>query len=138
MEKTLSIIKPDGVKRNLIGKILSKIEAADLKIVACKLIHMSQKQAEQFYAVHSHRPFFPELCEYMASGPVVVSVLAGKNAVVAYRDLMGATNPAMATKGSIRADFGISIGENTAHGSDSLENAAIEIAHFFSAIELVN
>jgi nucleoside-diphosphate kinase len=138
MERTFSIIKPDGVKRNLIGKILAKIEGADLKIVATKLIHMSRRQAEEFYAVHSQRPFFGELCDYMTSGPVVVSVLEGKNAVAAYRELMGATDPAKAEKGTIRAEFGVSIGENTAHGSDSLENAKIEIAHFFSGSELVN
>ncbi len=138
MEKTFSIIKPDGVKRNLIGKILAKMEGANLKIVACKLIHMTRHQAEQFYAVHAQRPFFNELCEYMTSGPVVVSVLEGKNAVAAYRDLMGATDPAKAEKGTIRADFGVSIGENTAHGSDSLENAKNEISHFFAGTELVN
>lgn len=138
MERTFSIIKPDGIKRDLVGKILAKIEDSGLKIVACKLIHMSRKQAEQFYAVHAQRPFFGELCEYMTSGPVLVSVLEGKNAVLAYRDLMGATDPAKANKGTIRGDFGLNIGENTAHGSDSLENAKIEIAHFFSGIELVN
>ncbi|APJ04966.1 nucleoside-diphosphate kinase [Silvanigrella aquatica] len=138
MERTFSIIKPDGVKRNLIGKILSKIEGADLKVVSTKMIHMSRREAEQFYAVHSARPFFGELCEYMTSGPVVVSVLEGKNAVAAYRELMGATDPAKADKGTIRAEFGLSIGENTVHGSDSLENASIEVAYFFSGTELVN
>ncbi|RDB36144.1 nucleoside-diphosphate kinase [Spirobacillus cienkowskii] len=138
MEKTFSIIKPDGVKRNCIGKIFAKIEAADLKIVATKMIHMSKREAEQFYAVHSARPFFGELCDYMTSGPVVVSVLEGKNAVSSYRDLMGATDPAKAAKGTIRSEFGLSIGENTVHGSDSLENAAIEISYFFSGTELVN
>lgn len=138
MERTFSIVKPDGVKRNLIGQILAKMEAADLKVVATKLVHMTRKQAEQFYAVHSARPFFGELCEYMTSGPVLVSVLEGKNAVTAYRELMGATDPSKATKGTIRAEFGVSIGENTVHGSDSLENAKIEIAHFFSGIEIVN
>ncbi|MES2614265.1 MAG: nucleoside-diphosphate kinase [Bdellovibrionota bacterium] len=138
MERTFSIIKPDGVKRNLIGKVLSKMEGAGLKVIACKLVHMSRRQAEQFYAVHAQRPFFGELCEYMISGPVLVSVLEGKNAVNAYRDLMGATDPAKAEKGTIRAEFGLSIGENTAHGSDSVENAKVEIAHFFAGIELVN
>lgn len=138
MERTFSIIKPDGVRRNLVGKILAMIEGSGLKIVACKLIHMSKKQAEQFYAVHAQRPFYGELCEYMSSGPVVVSVLEGNNAVLAYRDLMGATDPAKAAKGTIRAEHGVSIGENTAHGSDSLDNAKVEIAHFFSGIELVN
>jgi nucleoside-diphosphate kinase len=138
MEKTFSIIKPDGVKRNCIGNIVAKIEAADLKIVATKMIHMSKREAEQFYAVHSDRPFFGELCDYMTSWPVVVSVLEGKNAVASYRDLMGATEPAKAAKGTIRSEFGLSIGENTVHGSDSLENAAIEISYFFSGTELVN
>lgn len=138
MERTFSIIKPDGVKRNLIGKILSKMEGADLKIVSTKMIHMSRREAEQFYSVHSARPFFRELCDYMTSGPVVVSVLEGKNAVTAYRELMGATDPAKASKGTIRAEFGLSIGENTVHGSDSFENAAIEVAYFFSGTELVN
>jgi nucleoside-diphosphate kinase len=114
------------------------MESADLKIVSTKMIHMSRREAEQFYSVHSARPFFGELCEYMTSGPVVVSVLEGKNAVVAYRELMGATDPAKADKGTIRAEFGLSIGENTVHGSDSLENAAIEVAYFFSGTELVN
>ena len=131
MERTFSIIKPDGVKRDLIGKILTKMEGAGLKIVACKLIHMSRKQAEQFYAVHAQRPFFGELCEYMTSGPVVVSVLEGKNAVAAYRDLMGATNPKEALPGTIRADFAESIDANAVHGSDSLDNAKIEIKYFF-------
>lgn len=138
MERTFSIIKPDGVKRNLIGKILSKMEGADLKIVSTKMIHMSRREAEQFYAVHSERPFFGELCEYMTSGAVVVSVLEGKNAVVAYRELMGATDPSKAAKGTIRAEFGVSISENTVHGSDSLENARKEVAYFFSGTELVN
>jgi nucleoside-diphosphate kinase len=138
MERTFSIIKPDGVKRNLIGKILSKMEDFDLKIVSTKMIRMSRREAEQFYAIHSERPFFGELCDYMTSGPVVVSVLEGKNAVVAYRELMGATDPAKAAKGTIRAEFGLSIGENTVHGSDSHENAAIEVSYFFSGTELVN
>ncbi len=138
MERTFSIIKPDGVKRNIIGKILTKIEESGLRVVATKTMHMSLREAEQFYAVHSARPFFGELCEYMTSAPVVVSVLEGTNAVAAYRELMGATDPSKATKGTIRADFGLSIGENTVHGSDSLENAAIEVAYFFSGTELVN
>ncbi|WP_130612479.1 nucleoside-diphosphate kinase [Fluviispira sanaruensis] len=138
MERTFSIIKPDGVKRNIIGKILTKIEESGLRVVATKTMHMSRREAEQFYAVHSARPFFGELCEYMTSAPVVVSVLEGTNAVAAYRELMGATDPSKATKGTIRADFGLSIGENTVHGSDSLENAAIEVAYFFSGTELVN
>jgi nucleoside-diphosphate kinase len=138
MERTFSIIKPDGVKRDLIGQILAKIEGSGLKIIAGKLIHMTRKQAEQFYAVHAQRPFFGELCDYMSSGPVFVSVLEGKNAVLAYRDLMGATDPAKSGKGTIRAEFGVSIGENTVHGSDSIDNAKVEIGLFFSGIELVN
>ncbi|KAB8031096.1 nucleoside-diphosphate kinase [Fluviispira multicolorata] len=138
MERTFSIIKPDGVKRNIIGKILAKIEESGLRVVATKTMHMSRREAEQFYAVHSARPFFGELCEYMTSGPVVVSVLEGKNAVASYRELMGATDPSKASKGTIRAEFGLSIGENTMHGSDTLENAAIEVAYFFSGTELVN
>ena len=138
IERTLSIVKPDAVSKNHIGDIFARFEKAGLKIVATKMIHMSRREAEQFYAVHSARPFFGELCDYMTSGPVVVSVLEGKNAVVAYRELMGATDPAKANKGTIRSEFGVSIGENTVHGSDSLENANIEIAYFFSGTELVN
>lgn len=138
MERTCSIIKPDGVSRNLIGSILAKMEAAGLRVAGSKLIHMSQKQAEQFYAVHAARPFFAELCRYMTSGPVLVSALEGPEAVATYRRIMGATDPAKADKGTIRGDFGLSIGENTAHGSDSLENARVEIAYFFSESELVN
>lgn len=138
MKKTFSIIKPDGVKRNLVGPILAKMESAGLRIVAIKSLHMTRAQAENFYSVHSSRPFFNELCEYMCSAPVVVSVLEGENAVESYRNLMGATDPAKADKGTIRAEFALSVGENTVHGSDSEENAKIEIACFFSQIELVN
>lgn len=138
MELTLSIIKPDGVKRNLVGKILGMMEGAGLHIAATKMVHLSRREAEQFYAVHAARPFFGELVEYMCSGPVVVSVLEGNNAVAAYRDLMGATDPKKANKGTIRAEHGVSIGENTVHGSDSLENAKIETSFFFAGTEIVN
>lgn len=138
MELTFSIIKPDGVRRNLVGKIINMIETTGLRIVATKMIHMSRREAEQFYAVHKERPFFGELCDFMCSGPVVVSALEGPDAVVKYRDLMGATDPKKAAKGTIRAEFSQSIGENTVHGSDSKENAAIELAYFFAGTELVN
>lgn len=131
MQKTLSIIKPDGVRRNLIGLILSRFEAEHLKIVGLKMIHMTQEQAQQFYAVHKERPFYEELWKSMCAAPVVVSVLQGENAVVRYRELMGATDPSKAMAGSIRAEFGLSVGENTVHGSDSLENAQIEVGFFF-------
>ena len=138
MQKTFSIIKPDGVKRNIIGKVLNKIEESGLRIVATKMIQMTKEQAQAFYAVHSSRPFYGELCDYMTSGPVLVSVLQGESAVQRYRDLMGTTDPSKAEKDTIRAAYALSIGENTVHGSDSAENAAIEIAHFFSACEIVN
>jgi len=138
MQKTFSIIKPDGVKRNIVGKVLNKIEESGLRIVATKMIQMTKEQAQAFYAVHSSRPFYGELCDYMTSGPVLVSVLEGESAVQRYRDLMGATDPSKAEKDTIRAAYALSIGENTVHGSDSAENAAIEIAHFFSACEIVN
>jgi nucleoside-diphosphate kinase len=138
MEKTLCIIKPDGVKRNLTGKILAKIQSSGLHFAAGKLIHFSRAQAEAFYAVHAQRPFFQELCEYMTSGPVFVCVLEGENAVLKYRTLMGATDPKKADANTIRAEFGVSIGENTVHGSDSVENAKTEIALLFSGSEIVN
>lgn len=137
IEQTLSIIKPDGVKNNLIGTILARFEKAGLRIAAGKLVQLSQAEAEGFYAVHRERPFFGELVEFMVSGPVFISVLEGENAVALNRDLMGATNPKEAAAGTIRADFSASIGENTVHGSDSLENAAIEVAYFFAKTELV-
>lgn len=137
LERTLSIIKPDATKRNLTGKINARFEDADLRIVAQKRIQLTRAQAEQFYAVHSERPFFGELCDFMISGPVVVQVLEGENAVLKNREIMGATNPATAEEGTIRRDFAESIEANSVHGSDSLENAAIEIAFFFSGIELV-
>ena len=138
LEQTLSIIKPDGVKRNLVGEILGRFEQKGLRIVATRMLHLSKREAEGFYAVHRERPFFEELTTFMSSGPVVVSVLKGENAVAYHREIMGATNPAEAAEGTIRKDFAQSIGENTVHGSDSLENAAIEIAYFFAQTELVN
>ena len=138
LEQTLSIIKPDGVKRNLVGEILGRFEQKGLRIVATRMLHLSKREAEGFYAVHRERPFFEELTTFMSSGPVVVSALEGENAVTYHREIMGATNPAEAAEGTIRKDFAQSIGENTVHGSDSLENAAIEIAYFFAQIELVN
>ena len=138
LEQTFSIIKPDGVRRNLVGKILSRFEEKGLRIVATKMIHISKLEAEGFYAVHRERPFFGELTEFMSSGPVVVSVLEGETAVKYHREIMGATNPADADEGTIRRDFAESLGENTVHGSDSLENAVIEISYFFSQTECVN
>ena len=138
LEKTLSIIKPDGVKRNLVGEILRRFESKNLQIVSTRMLHLSKREAEGFYAVHRERPFFEELTTFMSSGPVVVTVLEGENAVTYHREIMGATNPAEAKEGTIRKDFAESIGENTVHGSDSLENAAIEISYFFAQTELVN
>ncbi|MEC8594665.1 MAG: nucleoside-diphosphate kinase [SAR324 cluster bacterium] len=138
LERTLSIIKPDGVKRNLIGQIFSRFEANDLRIVATKMLHLSLREAEGFYAVHRDRPFYGELTEFMSSGPVVVSVLEGDNAINRHRDVMGATNPAQAAEGTIRKDFALSIGENTVHGSDAPETAATEVSYFFAATEIVN
>lgn len=136
LERTLSIVKPDGVKKNLIGAVYSRFEKAGLEIVAARMINLSQKQAEGFYAVHRERPFFKDLVKYMTSGPVIVQVLEGENAVLKHRDLMGATDPKKAAPGTIRADFASSIEENVVHGSDSAENAANEIAYFFAASEL--
>ena len=135
IERTLSIIKPDGVERNLIGEILSRFEKNGLRIVATRMQHLSQAEAEGFYAVHKERPFFGELVEYMTSGPVVVSILEGENAVLHHRALLGATNPADAEPGTIRADFGVDIGTNTVHGSDAVETAAVETAYFFRGTE---
>ena len=137
IQRTFSILKPDATERNLTGAVNAVIEKAGLRIVAQKRIHMTRAQAETFYAVHNARPFFGELVDFMTSGPVVVQVLEGENAVQAYRDVMGATNPANAADGTIRKLFALSMGENTAHGSDSPENAAIEIAQFFSGNEIV-
>ena len=136
LERTFSIIKPDGVARNLIGEIYRRFEAAGLKIVAARLTHLSRAEAEGFYAVHKERPFFNDLVTYMISGPVVLQVLEGENAVAKNREIMGATDPKKADKGTIRADLAESIEANTVHGSDSLENAAIEIAYFFRQTEI--
>ena len=135
--RTFSIIKPDATKRNLTGAVTAKLEEAGLRVVASKRIHMSQEQAEGFYAVHKERPFFGELVEFMMSEPVVVQVLEGEDAVKRNRDVMGATNPAEAADGTIRKEFALSIGENSVHGSDSEENAAIEIAFFFNDDEII-
>jgi nucleoside-diphosphate kinase len=131
VEQTLSIIKPDGVQKNLIGEILSRFERAGLQIVAARMLHLSKKQAEGFYAVHKERPFFKDLVSYMSSGPVMVQVLEGESAVNKNRDIMGATNPANADAGTIRADFADSIEENIVHGSDAPATAAQEIDFFF-------
>ncbi|SFV90121.1 Nucleoside diphosphate kinase [hydrothermal vent metagenome] len=136
MEQTLSIIKPDAVAKNVVGQILSRFEAAGLRIAATKKIQLSRADAEAFYAVHKERPFFNDLVEFMISGPVVVSVLEGENAMAKNRELMGATDPKEADAGTIRADFADSIDANAVHGSDSLENAAIEIAFFFAQREI--
>jgi nucleoside-diphosphate kinase len=136
-QRTFSILKPDATARNLTGAVNAVIEKAGLRVVAQKRIHMTKGQAEAFYAVHSARPFFGELVEFMMSGPVVVQVLEGENAIARYRDVMGATNPANAADGTIRKLFAKSVGENTVHGSDAPETAAIEIAQFFSGNEIV-
>ena len=137
LQRTFSILKPDATARNLTGAVNAVIEKAGLRIVAQKRIHMTTHQAQTFYAVHKERPFFGELVEFMTSGPVVVQVLEGDNVIAHYRDVMGATNPANAADGTIRKLFAKSVGENTAHGSDSAENAAIEIVQFFSGNEIV-
>ncbi len=137
VERTLSIIKPDATRRNLTGQINARFEQAGLRIVAQKRLQLTRSQAEQFYGVHKERSFFGELCDFMISGPVVVQVLEGDNAVQKNRDIMGATNPANAEPGTIRKDFAESIEANSVHGSDSAENAAIEIAFFFAQIEIV-
>ena len=136
VERTLSIIKPDAVAKNVIGKIYSRFESNGLKIAAARMVHLSQADAEGFYAVHRERPFFKDLVQFMISGPVMVQVLEGENAVLKNRELMGATNPKEAAAGTIRADFAESIDANAVHGSDSLENAAIEIAYFFPALNV--
>jgi len=137
IERTFSIIKPDAAARNLTGAINAMIETAGLRIVAQKRIRMSREEAETFYAIHRERPFFRELVDFMTSGPVVVQVLEGENAVAAYRDLMGATDPAKAAPGTIRKEHAKSIGENSVHGSDAAETAENEIAQFFSGNEIV-
>ena len=136
VERTISIIKPDAVAKNVIGEIYSRFEKGGLSIIAAKMTHLSRKEAEGFYAVHKDRPFFNDLVSFMTSGPVMIQVLEGENAIVKNRDLMGATNPSQAAPGTIRADFAISIDENAVHGSDSSETAAQEIAYFFTADEL--
>ena len=137
IERTFSMIKPDATKRNLTGKIVDRLESAGLRVVAQKRIWMSRREAEGFYAVHKERPFFDELCEFMSSGPTVVQVLEGENAIAKNREVMGATNPAEAAEGTIRKDFAESIGENSVHGSDAPETAKEEIAYFFAATEIV-
>ena len=136
VERTLSIIKPDAVAKNVIGQIYSRFEGAGLKIVASRMAQLSRAHAEGFYAVHKARPFFKDLVDFMISGPVVIQVLEGENAIQKNRDLMGATDPKKADKGTIRGDFADSIDANAAHGSDSAENAAVEIAYFFASLDL--
>ncbi len=137
VQRTFSIIKPDATRRNLTGAINAKFEEAGLRIVAQKRIHMTKAQAGKFYEVHAERPFYDELCEFMCSAPVVVQVLEGEDAIAKNREIMGATNPADAAPGTIRAEFAESVGENSVHGSDTEETAAVEIAYFFAGIELV-
>lgn len=137
MEKTLSIIKPDAVKKGVIGKILDRFESNGLKIAALKKVQLTKEQAQKFYEIHKDRPFYNDLVNFMISGPVVISVLEGNNAVLKNRELMGATNPKEAEKGTIRADFADSIDANAVHGSDSLENAKIEIEFFFKENEIL-
>ncbi|BAJ01569.1 nucleoside-diphosphate kinase [Shewanella violacea] len=136
IERTFSIIKPDAVAKNNIGAIYNRFETAGLKIIASKMVHLSKEQAEGFYAEHSERPFFGALVSFMTSGPIMVQALEGENAVLAHRDILGATNPADAAPGTIRADFAESIDENAAHGSDSVASAEREVAYFFSTEEL--
>ncbi len=136
IERTLSIIKPDAVAKNVIGKIVSRFEAAGLKSVAAKLVHLSRNEAEQFYSVHKERPFFKDLVEFMISGPVFVQVLEGENAIAKNRDLMGATDPKKAAAGTIRADFADSIDANAVHGSDAPETAANEVSFFFAGLNV--
>ena len=136
LERTISIIKPDAVAKNVIGQIYTRFENAGLKIIAAKMVHLSTEKAEEFYAVHSERPFFPNLVSFMTSGPVFVQVLEGEEAVMKNRDIMGATNPSEAAAGTIRADFAASIDENAVHGSDAADTAAEEIKFFFSEEEV--
>jgi nucleoside-diphosphate kinase len=136
LERTLSIIKPDAVKKNVIGQILARFEAAGLRIVAARMMHLSRSEAEGFYAVHRGRPFFNDLVQFMTSGPVLVLVLEGDNAIMKNRELMGATDPKKAAKGTIRADFAESIDANAVHGSDGPQTAKTEIAYFFAAAEV--
>jgi nucleoside-diphosphate kinase len=135
VENTLAIVKPDGVARNLIGEVIRRIEAEGLKVKALKMVHLSKKEAEGFYAVHRQRPFFDSLTSFMSEGPIVLMILSGENAIQRWRNLMGTTDPAKAADGSIRKQFGISIERNTTHGSDAAETAAFETAYFFSRLE---
>ena len=137
-ERTFSIIKPDAVERNKIGEITAMLESAGLRIVASKRIKLSQEKAAQFYDVHKDRPFFQSLCDFMCSGPIIVQVLEGENAVQKNRDVMGATNPEEAAEGTIRKKYALSLEKNSIHGSDSLENATIEINHFFSEEDIIS
>lgn len=137
IQRTFSIIKPDATKRNLTGAIAAKLEDAGLKIIAQKKIHLTKEQAGVFYEVHKERPFYDELCEFMSSGPIVVQVLEGENAISLNREVMGATNPSEAAEGTIRKEFALSLGENSVHGSDGEDTAAVEIGYFFSGLELV-
>lgn len=136
LQRTFSIIKPDATERNLEGEILARMQKAGLRVVAMKKIHMSLAQAEGFYHVHSERPFFASLTQFMCSGPVVCSVLEGEDAIAKYRELMGATNPANAAEGTLRKDFAVSLEANSVHGSDAPETAAFEISYFFNALEI--
>ena len=136
LERTLSIVKPDGVTRNLIGEVVGRLERAGLKVVGSRMLRLSKSEAEGFYAVHRERPFFNDLVRYMTSGPVVVQVLEGENAVAKNREVMGATDPKKAAPGTIRADLAESIEANTVHGSDSVDNAKTEIDHFFKAVDI--
>jgi nucleoside-diphosphate kinase len=136
VERTLSIIKPDAVKKNVIGQILARFEGAGLRVIAARMMHLSRAEAEGFYAVHKDRPFFRDLVDFMISGPVLVQVLEGDNAIAKNRDLMGATDPRKAAKGTIRADFAASIDANAVHGSDAPETAKVEIAYFFPASQV--
>ncbi len=136
VERTLSIVKPDAVAKNVIGQIYSRFEGAGLRIIAAHMLHLSREQAEGFYAVHKSRPFFKDLVDFMISGPVMIQVLEGENAIQKNRDLMGATDPKKAEKGTIRADFAQSIDANAVHGSDSAANAAIEIGYFFPGLDI--
>jgi nucleoside-diphosphate kinase len=137
MQRTLSIIKPDAVAKGLIGPILQRVEASGLRIVAMKMLHLSVPEAEGFYAVHRERPFFPTLVQFMSSGPVVVAVLEGRDAIASWRELMGATNPEEAAEGTIRREFGTNIERNAVHGSDAPETARFEVSYFFSDLERV-
>ena len=138
LERTFSIIKPDAVERNKIGEITAMLEAAGLRVVASKRIQLNHDKAAEFYAVHSDKPFFNSLCDFMCSGPIVVQVLEGDNAVQRNRDIMGATNPEEANDGTIRKEFALSLEKNSVHGSDSLENAEIEINHFFTQEDIIS